>query len=97
MQGGATKKRLKFFLETDDNIYKQERILNNKGEYMELEEAIKIVSPGDPYLKNMIRALSVMSLLNTEEENRRLEAAKLVLKNKRRIKYDGPIKGYVIR
>ena len=89
-------KRLKFFLETDDNIYKQERILNNKGEYMELEEAIKIVSPGDPYLKNMIRALSVMSLLNTEEENRRLEAAKLVLKNKRRIKYDGSIKGYVI-
>lgn len=31
-------------------------------------------------LKNMIRALSMMSLLNTEEENLRLHAARLALK-----------------
>ena len=33
-------------------------------------------------LKNMIKALSMMSLLNSEEENQRLEAAKIELKNR---------------
>jgi len=33
-------------------------------------------------LRNMIRALSSMNLLNTEEENLRLEAAKIVLKER---------------
>jgi hypothetical protein len=64
---------------------------------MTLKEALTIVNPVEPYLSNMIRALSVMNLLNTEEENRRLEAAKIVRRNKNKIKYDGPIKGYVIK
>ena len=34
-------------------------------------------------LKNMIRALSMMKLLNTDEENKRLEEAKQELKNRR--------------
>ena len=33
-------------------------------------------------LKNMIKALSIMSVLNTDEENKRLEAAKQELKNR---------------
>tara|TARA_A100000172_G_scaffold54196_1_gene34455 strand:+ start:1349 stop:1486 length:138 start_codon:yes stop_codon:yes gene_type:complete len=34
-------------------------------------------------LKNMIRALSMMKLLNTDEENKRLEKAKQELKNRK--------------
>ena len=34
-------------------------------------------------LKNMIKALSMMKLLNTDEENKRLEQAKQELKNRR--------------
>ena len=34
-------------------------------------------------LKNIIKSLSTMSLLNTEQENKRLELAKQVLKNRR--------------
>ena len=33
-------------------------------------------------LKNIIKALSIMSVLNTDEENKRLEAAKQELKNR---------------
>ena len=33
-------------------------------------------------LKNIIKALSIMSLLNTEQENKRLELAKQELKNR---------------
>ena len=63
---------------------------------MTLEEAIKLVSPGDPFLKNMVKALQMAPWLNTEEDERRLQAAKLVLRNKKRIRYDGPKKGYVV-
>lgn len=63
---------------------------------MTLEEAIKLVNPGDPFLKNMIKALSMCTLLNTEEDERRLAAAKLILRNRKRIKYDGPKNGYVV-
>jgi hypothetical protein len=63
---------------------------------MTLEEAIKLVSPGEPYLNNMIKALSMMPFLNTDEEDRRLEAAKLVRRNRKRIKYDGPKNGYIV-
>lgn len=31
-------------------------------------------------LKNIVKALSLLSLLNTSEENQRLEAAKILLK-----------------
>ena len=34
-------------------------------------------------LKNMIKALSMMSVLNTDEENKRLEQAKQELKNRK--------------
>jgi len=33
-------------------------------------------------LKNIIKALSIMSVLNTDEENKRLEAAKQEIKNR---------------
>ena len=33
-------------------------------------------------LRNMIKALSMMSVINTPEENKRLKAAKIVLRNK---------------
>lgn len=50
---------------------------------MTLDEAKKIVgNQPDWALRNMIRALSVFRALNTEEDNLRLEAAKLVLRNK---------------
>lgn len=34
-------------------------------------------------LKNIIKALSIMSVLNTDEENKRLEKAKQELKNRK--------------
>ena len=34
-------------------------------------------------LKNIIKALSMMSVLNTDEENKRLEQAKQELKNRK--------------
>lgn len=63
---------------------------------MTLEEAVKLVSPGDPFLKNMVKALSIHSWLNTEEENKRLEAAKLVLRHKKRIKFVGGKERYKV-
>ncbi len=63
---------------------------------MTLEEAIKLVSPGDPFLRNMVKALELCPALNTEVDNLRLEAAKLVLKSKNKIKYDGPKNGYIV-
>jgi hypothetical protein len=35
-------------------------------------------------LKNMVRALSSFGLLNTEEENERLKATKIELRNRRK-------------
>jgi hypothetical protein len=63
---------------------------------MTLEEAIKIVSPGDPYLKNMVKALQMCPWLNTEEDSKRLQAAKLILRNKKRIKFVGGKERYVV-
>jgi len=34
-------------------------------------------------LKNMVKALSIMSVLNTDEENKRLEEAKQELKRRK--------------
>ena len=49
---------------------------------MTIEEAKKIAGNQPVWaLKNMIKALSMMSVLNTDEENRRLQAAKIVLKH----------------
>lgn len=48
---------------------------------MTLDEARQIVGRAnacEPFLSNMIRALSMLPRLNSDEENRRLEAAKIV-------------------
>lgn len=63
---------------------------------MTLEQAIKIVSPGDPFLQNMVRALTMTSFFNTAEDDLRLEAAKLVLRNKKRIKFVGGKERYQV-
>ena len=54
---------------------------------MTLIEAKKIVGNQPIWaLKNMIRALNMLTILNTEEDWKRLEAAKIVVKNSRRKK-----------
>jgi len=56
-------------------------------EGMSLEDAQKIVgrtNSTEPYLSNMIRALSSMPALNSAEENERLAAAKIVKAAKRK-------------
>ncbi len=63
---------------------------------MTLQEALKIVNPGDPFLKNMIKALSLCPWLNTDSDIKRLEAAKLVLKNKKKIKFVGGKERYQV-
>ena len=63
---------------------------------MTLTEALKIAKPGFG-LKQMIKALSIHSWQNTPEEIERLEAAKIVQRNLKKIKYDGPKNGYVVR
>ncbi len=51
---------------------------------MELKQALEIIgNSADFELKNMKKALSMFPILNTEEENLRLEAVKIVLKNRR--------------
>lgn len=50
---------------------------------MTYDEAKKIAGNQPRWaLKNMIRALSILTLLNTPEENVRLAAAKIVLRKK---------------
>jgi hypothetical protein len=54
---------------------------------MSLETARDIVGRAnscEPYLSNMIRALSIHSWLNTQEEAQRLSAAKIVKAAKRK-------------
>jgi hypothetical protein len=63
---------------------------------MTLQEAIKLVSPGDPFLSNMVKALQMHPWLNTEQDTKRLEAAKLILRNKKRIKFVGGKERYQV-
>lgn len=54
---------------------------------MELQEAQKIVGRAnacEPFLSNMIKALSMSPWLNNAEENERLAAAKIVKAAKRK-------------
>jgi hypothetical protein len=56
---------------------------------MTLAEAERIVGPmnrGEPFLSNMIKALSLHPWLNTPEEADRLEAAKVIRAHQRRHK-----------
>ena len=49
---------------------------------MTIEEAKKITGNQPVWaLKNMIKALSMMAVLNSDEENKRLQAAKIVLQH----------------
>ncbi len=67
------------------------------GISMTVQEAIKIVSPGDRCLPNMIKALQLSPWQNTDEEWKRLKAAILITRNKKRIHYDGPKTGYYVK
>lgn len=52
---------------------------------MTKEQAYQIIgrtNSCEPYLSNMIKALQIASFSNTAEENERLEAAKIVKKDK---------------
>jgi hypothetical protein len=52
---------------------------------MTLEEAKNITGNQPTYaLKNMVKALQMMTLLNSAEDVTRLEAARIVLKDRRR-------------
>lgn len=54
---------------------------------MTLDEAKNIIGNRSEWeLKHMIRALNMFSFLNCAEDNRRLTAAKIVLKDKRKRK-----------
>ena len=51
---------------------------------MTTEEARRIVGNQPTWaLKNMVKALNVLTWMNTEEDKRRLAAAKLILKERR--------------
>ena len=51
---------------------------------MNLEEAKEILGDRATWeLKNMKRALSSMPILNTDEDNQRLEAVKVMLKHRK--------------
>ncbi len=57
------------------------------GRPMSLDRAREIVGRSnscEPYLSNMIRALSSMTVLNTAEQNERLTAARIVKAASRR-------------
>ena len=51
---------------------------------MTLAEAIKIVGKNQPIwaVRNMVKALSMCTWLNTPEEERRLQAGKIILNKK---------------
>jgi len=54
---------------------------------MKLAEAEKIVGRQPTWaLRNMVLALKMHTWLNTAEENERLKAARMVLRNRKRIK-----------
>ena len=57
---------------------------------MTLDQAKKIVGNQPRWaLKNMVVALNLMPRLNTKEDNQRLQAAKIVLKQRRHRPYSG--------
>lgn len=63
---------------------------------MNYAEAKKIVGNQPTYaLKNMVKALQMLTYLNTAEDWKRLEAAKIVLKGKKEDKPE-PFKQYAL-
>ena len=64
--------------------YAQEEMARAEREDTKLAEAYKIISPGRASweLQAMAKALSMMSFLNTDEENVRLAAVRLILRRR---------------
>jgi len=55
---------------------------------MNLKEAYAILGDRNTWeLRNMKKALSIMALLNSPEENERLEAVKIMLKSQEKIAF----------
>ena len=54
-------------------------VRQHTGRKLTYDEAIKLANPGDPFLRNMAVALSLMTWRNTREDWLRLEAALVIL------------------
>jgi hypothetical protein len=54
-------------------------VRQHTGRKLTYDEAIKLANPGDPFLRNMAIALSLMTWRNTREDWLRLEAALVIL------------------
>lgn len=61
-------------------------VRKHTGRKLTYDEAIKLANPGDPFLRNMAVALSLMTWRNTAMDWLRLEAALVILAAKRRSK-----------
>ena len=59
-------------------------VRKHTGRQLTCAEAIKLASPGDPFLRNMAVALSLHSWNNTTQDWLRLEAALVILQHKPR-------------
>ena len=57
---------------------------NGEDEQVTLDEARDLVGNQPTWaLKNMVKALNMLPLMNTEEDEKRLAAAKLIIKERR--------------
>lgn len=57
---------------------------NGEDEQVTLDEARELVGNQPTWaLKNMVKALNMLPLMNTEEDEKRLAAAKLIIKERR--------------
>lgn len=59
-------------------------VRRHTGRNMTYDEAIKLANPSDPFLRNMTIALSLMTWENTAADWLRLEAALVILAEKRK-------------
>lgn len=59
------------------------QVRQHTGRKLTYDEACKLANPGDCFLRNMALALSLHSWSNTADEWLRLEAALVILANKR--------------
>lgn len=59
-------------------------MLDREDEQVTLDEARDLVGNQPTWaLKNMVKALNMLPLMNTEEDEKRLAAAKLIIKERR--------------
>ena len=59
-------------------------VRKHTGQRLTYARAVKLVNPGDPFLRNMAVALSLHSWNNTSQDWLRLEAALVILHHKGR-------------